>query len=129
MDVDKIKSACSETLIMSLLKEGNIVCLYPEASRTHDGKIADIKPGFSLLSRRTKASVVPVVIEGAFEAWPRHAKFPKPKKVLMMCGPVITAEKIKELGDVEFAKHMTSEYHRMQNELRAKMGREPINYS
>lgn len=114
--------------ILATLKKGYPVCLYPEATRTHDGLIAEIKPGITLLSRRSGADVLPVAIEGAFQAWPRHQKLPHSKKVLINIGEVIPAEKIKELGDDRFAKLLTSELRRLQNELRVKMGREPFEY-
>ena len=114
--------------ILATLGKGYPVCLYPEATRTADGRIIDIKPGFSFLSRRSKADVLPVAIEGAYEMWPRDSKWPKPKKVMLCIGEVIPYEKVKELGDEKFAKLLTSELRRMQNELRVKMGREPFDY-
>src|SRR4030042_467716 len=75
--------------IIEKLKQGNGVCLFPEATRTSDGKIAPFKGGFTLLCRRGNAPVVPVLIDGAFECWPRHRKFPKPgsKISITYCQP------------------------------------------
>jgi len=115
--------------VIELLKQNKPVCLFPEATRTSDGKIAQIKPGFGLLSRRGKAMVVPVVIEGAFECWPRHKKFPKLGKVAVSYGKAFTPEDIKRLGDRDFAKLLTERLRQMQNQLRQKMGREPLDYS
>jgi 1-acyl-sn-glycerol-3-phosphate acyltransferase len=115
--------------IIDRLKCGSAVCLYPEGTRTGDGRIAEIKPGFSLLSRRSGAKIVPVVIEGAFECWPRHKKFPKIAKVVVSYGKPITSERIKELGDREFAKEITAQLRRMQTELRLKLGRNPFDYT
>ena len=115
--------------ILNKLKEGKPVCLYPEATRTHDGRIIDIKPGVTLLSRRSGADVLPITIEGAYEAWPRHQKLPHTKKALIQIGEVITAERIKEMGDKAFAQLLTRELRRMQNELRVKMGRPEFDYS
>ena len=115
--------------IIDRLKVGSAICLYPEGTRTGDGRIAEIKPGFSLLSRKSGAKIVPVVIEGAFECWPRHKKFPKIAKVVVSYGKPITPERIKELGDREFAKEITAQLRRMQNELRLKLGRNPFDYT
>ena len=122
-DVSAIKT------IIEKLKEGLPICLYAESSRTSDGKIDDVKSGFSLLSRRSGATVVPTVIEGAFEAWPRTRKFPKISKVAVAYGEAFTAEQVKELGDKEFARILTGKLRQMQNELRANLGKEPIDYS
>jgi 1-acyl-sn-glycerol-3-phosphate acyltransferase len=101
----------------------------PEGTRTVDGRIADIKPGFGLLSRRSGAKVVPVVIDGAFECWPRHKKFPSIGKVTVSYGELITPELVRELGDKEFARVITGRLRQMQNELRIKSGKEPFDYS
>jgi 1-acyl-sn-glycerol-3-phosphate acyltransferase len=107
--------------IIGKLKEGGGVCLFPEATRTRDGKIAPFKPGFGLLCRRGKAAVVPVVIDGAFECWPRHKKIFSP-------GKCITAEQVKEMNDMELAKNLTDILRRMQNDCRIKHGKEPLKY-
>ena len=115
--------------IISVLKEGKVVCLYPEGERTLDGRIGNIKAGFSLLSRRSKAVVIPVAIEGAFECWPRHKKYPKLGRVYVKYGEGFTPQQIKELGDEGFAREFNERLHKMQNELRLKRGVEPFDYS
>ena len=114
--------------VIDKLKHGWAVCLFPEATRTSDGKIAEIKPGLGLLSRRGGATIVPVVIDGAFECWPRHKKFPGFGKVAVSYGQPISAEEVKALGDRRFAEVLTEKLRDMQKELRQKTGREPIVY-
>ncbi len=114
--------------IISVLKEGRVVCLFPEGTRTTDGRIANIKAGFSLLSRRSKAVVVPVVIEGAYQCWPRDRKFPKLGRVYMKFGKGFTPQEIEELGDEAFSKAFNERLQTMQNELRVKRGVEPFDY-
>ncbi len=62
--------------ILGLLGEGKKIILFPEGHRT-GGQIEQIKPGIGLLLSRSKASVVPVYVHGAFEIWGRHRKLPK----------------------------------------------------
>jgi len=59
------------------LDEGKGVILFPEGSRTRDGKLHDFMPGIALLIRRAKAPVLPVGLAGAYDAWPIHGKKPK----------------------------------------------------
>lgn len=115
--------------IISKLNQGWGVCLFPEGTRTNDGRIADIKPGFGLLSRRTGAKIIPVVIDGAFECWPRDKKYPSLGQVIINYGEPISPEMLKELGDREFAKFLTEKMRKMQCECRIKMGREPFDYT
>jgi len=115
--------------VIAKLKEGNGVCLFPEATRTGDGKITPFKPGFGLLCRRGEAAVVPVVIDGAFECWPRHKKIFSPGSKILICyGKAITAEKVKEMNDRELAENLTDILCRMQNDCRIKQGKEPYCY-
>ncbi len=110
------------------LRDGFGLVLYPEGTRTSDGKIAQIKPGFGLLARRANVPVVPVVIDGAFECWPRHKKLWRPHKVYVYYGKPIPPEKIVEMGDRGFAEYITKLLREMQTELRLKIGRKPYNY-
>ena len=116
--------------IIEVLKRGHIVCLYPEGSRTFDGKIDEIKPGFSLLVRRSGAVIVPMVIDGIFERWPRTQKYPKlGGRVGIMYGKPIDAGYIKEVGEEQFIGEFNRTLHQMHNDLRQKMGREPLDYN
>jgi len=116
--------------IIDILKKGHIVCLYPEGARTYDGKIAEIKPGFSLLVRRSKATIVPMVMDGIFDRWPRTKKFPKlGGRVGIMYGKPISADRIKQVGEEVFVCELTKIMQTMHNDLRHKMGKEPLDYS
>ena len=115
--------------IIGKLKEGNGVCLFPEATRSSDGKIAPFKSGFGLLCRRGQAAVVPVVIDGAFECWPRHKKIFSPGGRIVVCyGKCITAEQVKKMSDKELAENLTDTLREMQTKIRIKQGKEPYNY-
>jgi 1-acyl-sn-glycerol-3-phosphate acyltransferase len=116
--------------IMSVLKDGGAVCLFPEGTRTSDGRILDIKAGFSLLSRKTGAKVVPVIVDGAFECWPRHKKLPRLfGKIGISYGEPILPEDIKGLTDDEFAKIIKGRLIKLQGECRKKLKKEPYDYS
>lgn len=114
--------------IIEKLKNDSAVCLFPEGTRTEDGRISEVKAGFSLLSRRAGANVIPVVIDGSFECWPKGRKFFLLRKVVISYGKPIAAEEVKRIGDREFAKKLTDLLRELQNECRAKIGKEPFNY-
>jgi len=64
-DVAALKKA------IALLRRGEVVLLFPEGTRTRDGTIGPIEHGFGMIARRAGVPLVPAVIDGAFEAWPR----------------------------------------------------------
>ncbi len=115
--------------VISKLKEGNGFCLFPEGTRSRDGKIRPFKPGFGLLCRRGNAAVVPVLIDGAFECWPRHRKIFSPGSEIVICyGECIAAEQVENMGDRELAELLTDTLRRMQTKSRVKHGKEPYSY-
>lgn len=115
--------------IIGKLKAGHGVCLFPEGTRTIDGKITAFKPGFGLLCRRGSAAIVPTLIDGAFECWPRHKKIFSPgRKIVLSYGPVITTEQVKNMSDRELAEKVTITLRKMQNDCRLKQGKEPYCY-
>ncbi len=123
-DVSSIKT------VIGKLKEGKGVCLFPEATRTSDGTIRQFKPGFGLLCRRAEAAIVPVLIDGAFECWPRHKKVFSPAPVTVCYGQAITAEQAKNMSDRELAEVVTCTLRRMQDIYRLKHGKKPYhNYT
>jgi 1-acyl-sn-glycerol-3-phosphate acyltransferase len=43
--------------------------------RTLDGNIGEFKKGFGILAKESNARPIPVLMEGAYEAWPRTSRF------------------------------------------------------
>ena len=54
-----------------VLKQGKNVVIFPEGSRTWSGEIGRFKKMFAILSTELQVPVLPVCIDGAFEALPR----------------------------------------------------------
>ena len=63
------------------LKEGNNLVIFPEGARTRDRKLLEFRPFFAILSKTFNMPIVPVVIDGSFEAFQIGKLFPKPKKI------------------------------------------------
>ena len=61
---------------LEVLQGGQALLLFPEGTRTPDGKTRAFSPGLMLLLKRARPKVVPVAIEGAFAVWPRTRKRP-----------------------------------------------------
>ena len=114
--------------VIGKLKEGWGLCLFPEGTRTNDGKIASLKGGFSLLARRGEAVIVPVVLDGSFECWPRYKKLFSRGSITVCYGKAITVEQIKNMSDRKLAEVLTDTLRRIQNECRVKQGKKPFEY-
>jgi 1-acyl-sn-glycerol-3-phosphate acyltransferase len=112
---------------LKALDQGHPVGIFPEGARTPDGKIHEFKRGAALLLRRSKCPVVPVAIDGAFEAWSRFDKRPKVfrHKVAVLIGDPIEHDDLGE-NPVETIEQAVRELHA---ELRRKMGKPPLEAS
>jgi len=63
------------------LKEGNNLVIFPEGARTRDRKLLEFKVFFAMLSKTLNIPIVPVVIDGSYEALGTGKLFPRPRKV------------------------------------------------
>ena len=85
--VDSIKR------MASVLKKGRNVLIFPEGTRSRNGGLGEFKQTFTLLACEINVPIVPVAIDGAFEAFPRNRKFPHPfKKITVTYLPPISPE-------------------------------------
>ena len=59
---------------------GNILIIFPEGTRSKDGRTQEFKCGIGALVAGRDVSVVPCYLDGAFRAWPKGRRLPRPKK-------------------------------------------------
>jgi 1-acyl-sn-glycerol-3-phosphate acyltransferase len=90
------------------LKCGELVLIFPEGTRTRDGQISALKPGFVALARMGKVPLLPVAIDGAFDAWPRWKKLPRRAKIHLAFGPPITPDEVDALDDEQLIAAIAS---------------------
>mgnify|MGYP000945422429 FL=1 len=108
IDINKnIKKSVEE--IAGNVKAGKNVLIFPEGARTKDGKVAEFKKVFAIIAKELDVDVQCLGIKGAFEAYSRYMKFPKPKKI-----EVAVLEKFKPEGTydeiVEKARNIIKNY-------------------
>ena len=80
-----------EALIWAVkaLKEGKIIGIYPEGTRSLTGKLQKAKTGVARLALATKVPVVPIGLIGTFEILPKGKYIPKFRRAIMNIGKPI----------------------------------------
>jgi 1-acyl-sn-glycerol-3-phosphate acyltransferase len=81
---EAIDRSALKTLIQTI-KAGNGALVFPEGSRTPDGRLHPGLPGVGLVIAKTLAPVVPMRIFGAYEAWPIGGKI-RPHPITLVVG-------------------------------------------
>ncbi len=72
--------------ILDRLLAGGAIILFPEGTRSPDGKLQAARSGIGLTVIKSTAPVVPVRVFGTFEAYGRDIKFPRPYRVMVKYG-------------------------------------------
>ncbi len=85
--------------VIDRLRHGAAVVIFPEGSRTADGRLGVMKGGFTLLAKKAGVPIVPVAIVGAYECWPRTRLMPRPGRIRLEFGRVISAAEVEALDD------------------------------
>lgn len=76
MDLSNLKDSIQK--MGEALKRNKNLIIFPEGTRTNDGKLGEFKKTFAILSKELNIPIVPVSIKGAYEALPKGSYFPKP---------------------------------------------------
>jgi 1-acyl-sn-glycerol-3-phosphate acyltransferase len=101
------------------LQKGECLVVFPEGTRTTDGRIAPLRPGILAIAERASVPMVPAVIQGAFEAWPRGS-LPTTGEISVLYGRPIPSEEHRRLSRVERVERLQSELSRLETELRKR---------
>jgi 1-acyl-sn-glycerol-3-phosphate acyltransferase len=118
-DSGAIRTALAE------LSAGRALLLFPEGTRTLDGRTAPMRPGVVLLARRAKVPLVPLAIEGSYDLWPKGHRLPSLRGALdVQIGKPILPEELTERlkeGNDAFLEHLRRQVETLRLECRARL--------
>lgn len=97
MDMSSLKDSIQQ--LGEVLKQGKNLAIFPEGTRTKTGKVGKFKKTFAILSKELNVPVIPVVISGAFEAYPRGSKFLKRHKIVIEYMPSMVSAPTESYED------------------------------
>ena len=113
--------AMKETI--ARLQQGRAILIFPEGSRCDDGAVDAFKRGVALLVKKARCPVVPVAIEGAFDAWPNSRALPRlfGCRVYVKFGPPIAYDDLMADGADAALETLRVRIDAMRRELRDQM--------
>ena len=110
------------------LQAGEQIMVFPEGTRTYDGTVGPFLPGVAMLARRAAEWVVPVVVDGAHEVWPRGTPLPWIDNIAVAYCEPISREDRENMTDKEMLHEARRRIIEMQTELRIRRGRPALRY-
>jgi 1-acyl-sn-glycerol-3-phosphate acyltransferase len=103
--------------IFDRLVRGGAIILFPEGTRTPDGTLQKAKSGIGLTVIKSEAPVVPVRVFGTFEAFNRHHKVPRPRRVAVRFGKPMNFSELREEAKTCTKQRLKEIYQQVADEL------------
>jgi 1-acyl-sn-glycerol-3-phosphate acyltransferase len=105
--------------ILERLLAGGAIILFPEGTRTRDGKLQPARSGIGLTVIKSVAPVVPVRVFGTFEAYGRHLRLPRPYRVAVKYGQPMPFEQLRAEAKVCSKPRLKEIYQQVADEIMA----------
>jgi 1-acyl-sn-glycerol-3-phosphate acyltransferase len=81
--------------ILDRLLAGGAIILFPEGTRSYDGKLQPARSGIGLTVIKSDAVVVPVRVFGTYEAYGRQHRIPRPRRIAVKYGEPMRFEALR----------------------------------
>lgn len=94
--------------IIDYLKDGEVIGIFPEGTRSEDGSMKEALAGIGFLALKSRTPVVPCFIKGSEKALPRGAKSFTSAKVFIYIGKPIETKEFRYEGDKKEAYRLFS---------------------
>ncbi len=103
-------------------QKGKRIIIFPEGTRTQDGSLQPFKRGLVLLIKRAKCPVVPMAVEGSYDAWPTQCKRPRWRgRIMAEAGEPIDAEELMKDGPDAAVERLRHEIEMLRMTLRGRI--------
>lgn len=109
--------------ILSRLEGGAAILIFPEGTRTYDGKLQSPKAGIGFTIIKTSVPVVPVCIIGNYDAYGRHRRFPLPRRVVIKFGQPLLFSDERERAKTASKEELRELYQSVATQMMDAIGR------
>jgi 1-acyl-sn-glycerol-3-phosphate acyltransferase len=120
---DEHKAGVILRTLLEILSRGEDILIFPEGSRSFDGKLQPMEGGVAMLASHAKAPILPVCVKGTFEAMPRGSSVPKPKKIEVIFGRLIDPLDLPDdMKEKEKRLYVLDQLEQQMKEMMLKLG-------
>lgn len=113
LPIDRAGGKASEASLntgLQVLGEGRVLGLYPEGTRSPDGKLYRGRTGVARMVLEANVPVIPAAVIGTDRVMPLGAKLPKVRKVMIRIGPPMDFSRFEGMeGDRFVLRAITDE--------------------
>ena len=96
------------------LREGSSIMMFPEGTRSRDGRLQSFKPGAFTLAQRSKVALLPIIVEGTAKALPKRGF------VLQGRFPI----RVRVLDEIPYAEFANQPVEQVMASVRARFASE-----
>jgi 1-acyl-sn-glycerol-3-phosphate acyltransferase len=109
--------------ILDRLLNGGAIILFPEGTRSRNGKLQPARSGIGLTVIKSTAPVVPVRVFGTFDAFGRHMGFPKPTRVAVKYGKPMMFSELRRQARTCSKPRLKEIYQEIANRLMSEIAK------
>lgn len=109
--------------ILDRLHAGGGIILFPEGTRSRDGRLQPARSGVGLTVIKSEAPVVPVRLFGMFEAWPRSRALPRPGRITLKFGRPMDFAALRSEAKRCPKPRLKAIYQQVTDEIMGEIGR------
>lgn len=115
-------SGCLAECRHFLSKNGQVLILYPEGTRSSDGEMQEFKGGVGWLANELRIPIVPTYVEGTHRILPKGRSVPRPYPVSVRFGEAFSWESVFSRANSAheqrraFAQHLAWQIRRLMPE-------------
>lgn len=113
--------------ILDRLLAGGAIILFPEGTRSRDGKLQPARSGIGLTVIKSAAPVVPVRVFGTYEAFGRHLRWPRPHRLAVKYGRPLDFRALRAEAKTCSKPRLKEIYQQVADEIMAAIAKlEPV---
>lgn len=127
LSVDRAEARAGMAMLeaaLGLLREGELFGIYPEGTRSPDGRLYRGRPGIGWLALNSGLPVIPVAMSGTDRVLPPGHKVPRMAKIKIRIGEPLTFESVRTLPSASRQRRAITD--EVMNAIQALSGQEYV---